>query len=495
MPDLALFLEAELAFWKASGPGLARNWAVTTDLWERRVGPALAAIHLLGALRQPANVLARFREIWKSTPTLASLPPVPAACDDATIWIHSVDAPERIERLGWAHAKLPKRRTYASVPVTTAEDEKRVAELEAALARDLAAEPTGPGKRPVLRGEPSAGDVRSELALAIEKANVPLDVKGLDIELGSYVRVLGQWRRGGSLEDLGEVRARSAENVRVAAGLLAAERVAPPPSVEKHWRDLLAIRGPSQGAWAIERAFVLDAIDALGVRPSCSLCGAELALDLWRFQHDLRRDERPDGDGRPAELLVAALPGLDEAWLEKVEGELNVLEGSTPSFAAEVRRRRLALGCFFRAYHKGEIPPARSDSLEHARPTPLDHLAARARLSDRRVGSIRREWEKLDALFRGYEQSLLSKLEVPVADPTGPWVDYLIRGSTLFRGDVSRIRLVRLFVACIKFHRANGRWPRDAGEVGGRGELDVRPSGALHAEVEGQDFELLPPRR
>ena len=261
-------------------------------------------------------------------------------------------------------------------------------------------------------------------------------------------------------------------------------------------RDLLVARERSLGARAIERAFVLDAIDALGGQPACSFCAAERALDLWRFQDDERRDERPAGDSVPAELLVAALPGLDAAWLTKVEGELKVLEGSTPSFAAEVRRRRLALGCFFRAYHKGEIPPARSDSLEHPRPTPLDHLAARARLSDRRVGSIRREWARLDAAFRACEQSL-SNLEPPVIDWTAdPWAEYLARGSERFLGDVSRVKLVRIFIACTRFHRENGRWFRDAGEAWlSRAQLDVRPSGALHARAAGQDFELLPPKR
>jgi hypothetical protein len=491
-PDLVTFLEAELAFWRESGPRLARNWAVTTDLWEKRVGPALAAIHLLGALRQSADVIARFREVWKSTPTLASLPPLPAACDEAAS-ASQTPGQERIERLGWAHKELPRRRVYASVPATTAEDEKRVADLEATLARELAAETASAGKRPVLRGEPSAGEVRSELELAIERAAIPLDD-------GGFERELDRWRHREPLsEGLGTLswsalRARSAGNVRAAAPVLAAELVAPLPPVEKHWRELLAPREPSLGARAIERAFVLDAIDALGGRP-CSLCGAELGLDLWRFQHDERRDERPSGDSLPAELLVAALPGLDAAWLERVEKELQLLEASKPSFVDEARRRRLAIGCFFRAYHRGEIPPARSDSLEHAKPTPLDHLPARARLSDRRVGSIRREWEKLDSAFRACEQSL-AKLDSPAIDATaGTWGDYLARGSERYLADVARVQLVRLFAACVKFHRANGRWPKDANEAGSRGELDVRPSGALHAKVAGQDFELLPPKR
>jgi hypothetical protein len=99
-------------------------------------------------------------------------------------------------------------------------------------------------------------------------------------------------------------------------------------------------------------------------------------------------------------LVSEVIPRLDEAGHRVLDGELATLERTLPSFARTVKRRRLAYAMFFK--ETGRLAP--SDYGQSA----LAHLGPQARLADRRVASLRREWDRFDSMARGIEAAVSS---------------------------------------------------------------------------------------
>lgn len=502
-PELTRMVETELAFWKETGPKLAKGWWTNSKEimpTENRYGMILEVFRSLRTLRPAAcrPVVTEFRDFWRSLPQLedsSGLNQMSSACDDV---LRALDAPgtapdpRRVE----TPKDEPAPASEADAPLTTDEDSKRVAELEETLARELALERSRPreARRKVVGREPSNGDAHATLVELLARATkIPYE------DWRSYSdELVASWTCDHSPLPLSKTaeatRTRLADNVKTAEATLAADRLVRPFEIEEKWPALLARGGFAEpgDVDGLRAAFILESLHALESKQAGQ--ATRLAIDLWQLEHEIRRDPRligararPDWGGEVGQLLAAALPECEAKTLTSVDEALTALEVGLPSLASEVRMRRLAVGCYFRAYRKGELKGVRADQLMGERgadATPLDHLSPRARLSDRREGSIRREWEKLDALFREFEKALErferpkgQDVEAP-AHPTPPWERlpgssfdswrvFLSDQADRFLGDVARLRLLRVIVGAQRFRAEKGRWPADAKEAVG----------------------------
>ncbi len=407
-------LSEELVYWRAKAPTLGENWVNTGDEVQTlrdRYWRLYNAVNALAQMHSPAceRVIADTRDLWRSAPELKVCADQIGQLCDATLESLKKPRVKEEKKPEAEEVKIEEEETHtptlAELSPTVPDDERRVKELVEQLAADLAAEHKLEDRRAVLRGAASKGEVTAELARAIKAAlrmsredTAVLDK--LDWQPGSP-----PWSR-----ELDSIRKRLAPGLASVAPVLSAERVGSAFDIEASWRELAVHSeavwsGKGQGVDAIAWALTLECLHALAAGEPRR--AASFATDLWRFSHDLLRDERLHDIivyrswRRMAVALVSeVIPRLDEDGRRVLDGELATLERTLPSFARTVKRRRLAYACFFK--ETGRLAP--SDYGQSA----LDHLGAQARLSDRRVASLRREWDRFDSMARGIEAAVSS---------------------------------------------------------------------------------------
>lgn len=490
-PELTRIVEKGLAYWKTTGPELKSGWwgNPAADSATRSYVVVNHALESLTSLRCAAceTAVTELRDFWLSLPQLAEYKGLTDRCDGL---LRALKKPKPEPEPPTPEEPAPPTVAPApDPPLSTDEDARKVTQREAKLALDLAAEAARPRetRRTVLGCAPSGGELHTELARALEAA--------LPIGDGeeAFIALVGSWTVDDAPPLLGDVneatRRRLWPNLTAVESVLAAERVVRPFEVSEGWRSMQVRQTSFNDARvdALSAAHVLQSLHALESGEPAH--AADVAIDLWQFEHDLRRDDRLMNERRVGylapQLLALALPRCDAKTLDVIDKALAVLEAEAPSFAAEVKRRSLAVGCYFRAYRKGELKTFRSDSTSgqsDADPTPLGHLSPRARLSDRRVGAIRREWEKLDAILDAFATAA-ERFEWPkghdVTDPepwawdarpkTTPecWAIFLSEEIHRFLVDVGRVRLLRVLVAAQRFRAAKMRWPKDELEAVG----------------------------
>lgn len=503
-PELAALLGRELDFWKTRSPTLPQGWwdrskTPDSELLSAHFADLRSALAALETVRFPAcePTVLEVRELARSTAALGASDQLTGDCDRVLGRLHE-PAGASDERPAEAARDDPSERvhtpTLAEIPLTTPEDEARLHALEERLAGELASDRRFVARRPALRGEATDEDLDAALASAIESAVVAPRDDWWSFRF-SYEKAWNAAECAPAVpEKFGSMRAVLAPDVARLEPVLHAGKVTAPGDLEQQWIGLVTQVGLGDSVAQVEGLETALLLEGLGAFEKGEPRGAaERALDLWRLETDLARDERRTVAGQAsssrdaARLVRDSLARLSAPDLAATDRELATLESTLPSLTHELHRLRLAYECFFRACFRGE----------HSGEWALDDLTAQERLRDRRTASLRRHWERFHEVARDLEtavatlppeQAWARTLALapahdgiagdPWARPSvARWLDLAAHEVERRLGDLGRIRALRLLAAARRFELTHGAKPADASAALGRavGLLDADP--------------------